>query len=183
MGMSVRNRGDGDRFHAISDINVTPMVDVMLVLLIIFMVTAPILNAGVKINLPQGSANAPKLPQEPAVVTIAKDGQIFVGKDEVTRDKLANAVKAKLEGDLARPVHVRGDKDIPYGEIVSIMDLLSQNGIVKIALVSDSHSRAASSESASKPASAASPIAPTTGGAAPGPVATGPLAPQRNPGR
>lgn len=142
MASSPHKKGAPGSYQAISDINVTPMVDVMLVLLIIFMVTAPMMTAGVKITLPQGGNAAQTLPQEPAVVTIDKGGQLFVGKTSVTRDQLSNAVKAKLEGDLSRPVHVRGDKDVNYGEVVSIMDLLATDGIVKIAIVSDRQSRA-----------------------------------------
>ncbi len=118
-----------------ADINVTPLVDVMLVLLIIFMVTAPLLATGVKVELPQAKAAQPLNPKEPVVITVGKDGKVSLGPDEVPVDLLADAVRGKLGDDVSRVVHVRGDKDASFGEVVGIMDKLATNGITHIALI------------------------------------------------
>ena len=104
-----------------SEINVTPMVDVMLVLLIIFMVTAPMLAAGIKVNLPSAKTAQPLENKEPVVVVVAKDGALSVGKDPVSPDELAATVKARL-GESNGVVQLRGDRDASYGAVVSVMD-------------------------------------------------------------
>ncbi len=118
-----------------ADINVTPLVDVMLVLLIIFMVTAPLLATGVKVELPQAKAAQPLNPKEPVVVTVGKDGKVSLGPDEVPADLFVDAVKNKLGEDSTRVVHLRGDKEASFGDVVAIMDRLATNGITHIAIV------------------------------------------------
>ncbi len=95
MALSPRKLGEG-LYQPLADINVTPLVDVMLVLLIIFMVTAPMLATGVKVNLPSAKTAQPLDNRRPVVVSVAKDGVLSVGEDSVSRDQLAAAVKAKL---------------------------------------------------------------------------------------
>lgn len=126
----------GGRYQPLADINVTPLVDVMLVLLIVFMITAPMLAAGLRVDLPQAKAAAPLDPKEPVIVTVAKDGRIYLGQDEIARERLAMAVRDRLAGD-TRAIHVRGDREAQYGEIVSVMDHLALNGLVRIALVAN----------------------------------------------
>jgi biopolymer transport protein TolR len=120
-----------------AEINVTPLVDVMLVLLIIFMVTAPLLAAGVKVDLPQARAARPLDPREPIVVAIGKDGGVSVGAERVEPADLAEIVKLKLGDDLSRVVHLRGDRDAPYGRIVAALDQLASHGITHIAIVTE----------------------------------------------
>ena len=134
MAMRPRKIGEG-LYQPLADINVTPLVDVMLVLLIIFMVTAPMLAAGIKVNLPSAKTAQPLENKEPVVVIVAKDGALSVGKDPVSSDQLAATVKAKL-GDSNGVVQLRGDRDAPYGDVVSVMDELAANGISRIAIVS-----------------------------------------------
>jgi len=134
MAMKPRKIGEG-LYQPLAEINVTPLVDVMLVLLIIFMVTAPMLAAGIKVNLPKASTAAPLEASDPVVVAVAKDGAIWVGKDSVSRETLAAAVQAKL-GQSNGVVQLRGDRDAPYGDVVSVMDELAANGISRIAIVS-----------------------------------------------
>ena len=134
MGLSPRKIGEG-LYEPLAAINVTPLVDVMLVLLIIFMVTAPMLATGIKVNLPSARTAQPLENKEPVVVAVAKDGAVSVGKDPVSRDELAARVKAKL-GDSNGVVQLRGDRDAPYGDVVSVMDDLAANGISRIAIVS-----------------------------------------------
>jgi len=134
MAMNPRKLGEG-LYQPLADINVTPLVDVMLVLLIIFMVTAPMLAAGIKVNLPSASTARPLDNKEPVIVVVAKDGSLSVGKDPVSRDELAAQVKTRL-GDSNGMVQLRGDRDAAYGDVVSVMDDLAADGITRIAIVS-----------------------------------------------
>jgi biopolymer transport protein ExbD/biopolymer transport protein TolR len=120
-----------------ADINVTPLVDVMLVLLIIFMITAPLLTAGMKVQLPQAQAARPLNPKEPVVVVVGRDGGLAVGAETVSSADLVQLVKLKLGDDAGRVVHLRGDKDVPYGQMVAVLDQLATNGITHIAIVTD----------------------------------------------
>ncbi|MBT9289728.1 ExbD/TolR family protein [Prosthecodimorpha staleyi] len=131
-------------FRPLADINVTPLVDVMLVLLVVFMVTAPMLAAGLKVNLPRADtarALPPRAP--PIVVTVTRDGGLSVDGATVGRDALVATLGSRLAGDGERVVHIRGDRDAPYGEIVSVIDLLAAGGISRLALVSRPHGPAA----------------------------------------
>ena len=139
MAMNPRKVGEG-LYQPVADINVTPLVDVMLVLLIIFMVTAPMLATGIKVNLPSAKTAQPLETKQPVIVVVAKDGALSVGKDPVSRDELAAKVKAGL-GDSNGVVQLRGDRDASYGDVVSVMDELAANGISRIAIVSGPRSR------------------------------------------
>lgn len=130
-------RRGGGRYEPVADINITPFVDVMLVLLIVFMITAPMLAAGMLVDLPKAKSARPLDPREPVIVTIAKDGKLFVGRDEVARAALTTAVRAKLGDDQNRQIYVRGDRDVIYGEVIAVMDQLALNGLVKMALVAN----------------------------------------------
>ena len=126
-----------------ADINVTPLVDVMLVLLIIFMITAPLLATGVKVDLPQAKAAKPLDPKEPVVVAIGRDGETSLGGEQIARAELAAILKLKLGDDLGHVVHLRGDKEAAFGQIVGVMDELAANGIVHLAIITDSRKRTA----------------------------------------
>jgi biopolymer transport protein ExbD len=134
MAMSPRKIGEG-LYQPLAEINVTPLVDVMLVLLIIFMVTAPMLAAGMKVNLPSARTAQPLEAKDPVVVAVGKDGSLFVGKDPVTREALAAAVKARF-GQSNGVVQLKGDRDAAYGDVVAVMDELAANGLNRIAIVS-----------------------------------------------
>jgi biopolymer transport protein TolR len=133
----------GGRYEPVADINITPFVDVMLVLLIVFMITAPMLAAGMLVDLPKAKSARPLDPREPVIITIAKDGKLYVGRDEVSRAALTTAVRAKLGDDQNRQIYVRGDRDVIYGEIIAVMDQLALNGLVKMALVANASSATA----------------------------------------
>jgi biopolymer transport protein ExbD len=142
MGMASNNNNTGNGLYKpVADINVTPLVDVMLVLLIIFMVTAPLLANGMKVELPKASSAQPLNPQEPVVITVAKDGKLALGPDEVEASRLIDAIREKIGDDATRTIHVRGDKEAAYGGIVAVLDLLSSNGLTHIAIVSDNKTR------------------------------------------
>ncbi len=135
MSVSLRN-GDNDEIYApLAEINVTPLVDVMLVLLIIFMVTAPLLTPGVKVDLPKAASAKALNPKAPLIVSVARDGRLAFGSDAITLDALGAAVKAKMGDDPTQVVHIRGDKDAPFGDVVKAMDRLTLVGVTHIAIV------------------------------------------------
>ena len=140
MALPARFKKNNDLYQPLADINVTPLVDVMLVLLIIFMVTAPLLAKGVKVNLPQASAAQPLNQKDPIVVSVGKDGKVSLGGDDVTMETLIDGIRAMMGGDTSRVVHVRGDTEAVYGEVVGVMDKLATNGITHIAIMTNSRS-------------------------------------------
>jgi biopolymer transport protein ExbD/biopolymer transport protein TolR len=133
-GAASRLRPGAGRARALSEINVTPLVDVMLVLLIVFMITAPLLATGMRVDLPQAASARPQDAKQPVVVTIGPDGALMLGHDPVAREALAPAIHAMLAGD-TRPVHVRGDREVPYGTVVAVMDHLAAHGLTRLALL------------------------------------------------
>jgi len=126
------------RKRPLSEINVTPLVDVMLVLLIIFMISAPLLNVAVPLELPKTEAGAMEATDKPVVLSIDRDGRIFIGEDEVDWDNLVLRV-AEAGGADARdePVSVRGDGRAPYQAVARVMARLSSAGFTKLNLVTD----------------------------------------------
>jgi biopolymer transport protein ExbD/biopolymer transport protein TolR len=155
VGLPTRFKNGDSLYQPLADINVTPLVDVMLVLLIIFMVTAPLLAKGMKVNLPQAKAAQPLNPKEPIVVAVSKDGKIALGADEVTADALVDGIRAMMGEDTGRVVHVRGDKEANYGDVVAVMDKLATNGITHIAILTDSRSKTGPAAVKATPAAAA----------------------------
>ena len=119
-----------------SDINVTPFVDVMLVLLIVFMVTAPLLSAGVPVNLPRADAKPLAVDKEPISVTIDKDGRIFIKQTEVPLDELVSKLTAAVGGNLDERIFIRGDRSVSYGAIMKVMGDINGAGFRNIGLVS-----------------------------------------------
>ncbi len=119
------------------EINVTPLVDVMLVLLIIFMVTAPLLTQGVNIDLPDAESPAMQQNIEPLVVTIRANGKIFIQKRAIDIKKLAPRIKALRQQKPGLPVFIRGDTKTPYGHVAKVMSLLESAGIRKVGLVTE----------------------------------------------
>lgn len=129
--------GGGSLHRPLADINVTPLVDVMLVLLIVFMVTAPMLASGLKVDLPQAKSAQPVNPKEPIVVSVTREGKVAVDQDEMDIDSLVPALLAKTAGDMTRIIQIRADREANYGIIVGVIDQLASNGMVHIALISD----------------------------------------------
>src|SRR5580765_382389 len=120
---------------AIAQINVTPLVDVMLVLLVIFMVTAPIIQQGVQVNLPQGKANAIPGTQEQLVVTVAKNGKTYLNDNAMSLGELGEKLRAikKLQAD--KQVYLRADQDVRYGLVMKTIAAIKQAGIEKLGMV------------------------------------------------
>ncbi len=135
---SLRSRSGRRRQRArpMSDINVTPFVDVMLVLLIVFMVTAPLLSAGVPVNLPEANAKPLAVDKEPVSVTIDADGRIFVKDAEVPADQLVSKLSDAVAGNLDERIYIRGDRAVSYGAIMKVMGDINGAGFRNIGLVS-----------------------------------------------
>ena len=125
------------RKEPISEINVTPFVDVMLVLLIIFMVTAPLLTVGVQVDLPESSADTLPEETEPLTLTINSKGEIFIQETKVEYEKLISKILAVSNNRTDTRIFVRGDKTINYGRVLEIMGMLSGSGFTKVALISE----------------------------------------------
>ena len=118
-----------------SEINVTPFVDVMLVLLIIFMVTAPLLTVGVQVDLPESNADSLQADNEPLELTISKDGSIFIQETETNIKELIPKLIAITDNRLDTKIYVRGDEIINYGKVMRVLGELSGSGFSKVALI------------------------------------------------
>ena len=129
----------GRRKPVMAEINVTPMVDVMLVLLIIFMVSAPLLTVGVAIDLPQSQAKSLDQDREPLALSISVDGKIYLQNTEITMDELLPKLKAITEArnGADERIYVRGDKKVDYGRMMQVMGRLSGAGFRRVALVTE----------------------------------------------
>ena len=126
---------DNDDLNALSDINVTPFIDVMLVLLIIFMVAAPLSTANIPLDLPSTSSHVPPPPQDPITVSLKDDASMYIGDDKVSAaDFITNLDKA-AKGDKNARIFLRADKNVDYGRLMTFMDRLRDGGYVKVALI------------------------------------------------
>ncbi len=134
-GIRRKRRGHRRSYTPMSEINVTPFVDVMLVLLIIFMVTAPLLTVGVPVDLPKTQANTINEPVEPLVITVDRAGKIYIQETEVAYDKLVPRLQAITRRKPDTRIYVRGDKDLAYGRVMQVMGRLNGAGFEKVALV------------------------------------------------
>ncbi len=143
MGMGpIRSQEADDTFGAapLSEINVTPLVDVMLVLLIIFMVAAPLMTIGVPVQLPKTAAAKVAQPKQPVVISIDDKGQPFLDKEALQPDAMMPRLKGLASQDPNQVVLVRGDKAVPYGRIVEIMGQISAAGFSKVSLIAQAPS-------------------------------------------
>jgi biopolymer transport protein TolR len=130
-----RHRHRRSRRPPMSEINVTPFVDVMLVLLIVFMVTAPLLSAGVPVDLPEAAANPLALEKEPVTITIDVDGRVYLKEDEISLDDLIPKLTELTGGQLDERIYVRGDRAASYGTIMYVMGAINAAGFRHIGLV------------------------------------------------
>lgn len=121
----------------VTDINVAPFVDVMLVLVIIFMVAAPLVNIGVPVDLPKATLKPLNENQDPLIITVDADGNIFIQEAEITEEALAPRLRAVSQANPDLRIFVRGDRTISYGRIIQVMGLVSQAGFSKVALIAE----------------------------------------------
>lgn len=124
----------GSTQTSLSDINITPFVDVMLVLLVIFMLTAPILQSGIEVSLPK-THTVKVVKSEKVVVTISKEQTVYVGNNPVNIHQLGAIVDQKLNGDTNSPVYIRADQAVPFGTFAEVMDVLKQANIANVSVV------------------------------------------------
>jgi biopolymer transport protein ExbD len=139
MAMARPPSGDDgeDRYQPMAEINVTPMVDVMLVLLVIFMVTAPLLMVGVPLDLPKTRAAAITAPKEPIILSLDRGGEIFIGDVKLAPGDLEARLAALAAEDPARIVYVRGDRTITYAQLMDMLSQVNRAGFAKVSLVAE----------------------------------------------
>jgi biopolymer transport protein TolR len=148
MGMSMQSSGGsggmGGRggyrrsYRPMSDINVTPFIDVMLVLLIVFMVTAPLLSAGIPVDLPKTEAAAvTDIDDKPLEVALNKKGEIYIGETKVTRDELLAKLSAITGDNRERRVFIKADQGLSYGQVMEILGSINKAGYQKVALITE----------------------------------------------
>ena len=126
-----------DRYQPLAEINVTPMVDVMLVLLVIFMVTAPLLTVGVPLDLPKTSAAQVTQPSEPIVLSLDREGDTFIGNERIEPGDLKDRLARLAADDPDRIVYVRGDRTIRYAQLMDALGLVNSAGFTKVSLLAE----------------------------------------------
>ena len=170
MAFSLNTRSGRGRYRPLAEINVTPLVDVMLVLLIIFMVTAPLMTSGVTVDLPKTTSQPLNTDSQPLTVSINGDGAIFLQDEAVDLPDLVAKLQAISQNNPDRRIFVRGDKSNTYGRIMEVMGTITQGGFTKVALLAEQPSGAPGPATAPAvaPPAVPSPAAPP---AAPAPAA------------
>lgn len=158
MAFSMSGNGRRGRYRPLAEINVTPLVDVMLVLLIVFMVTAPLMTSGVSVDLPKTSAQPINNDAEPLTVSIKADGTIYLQDQQVELPDLVGKLQAIAQNNPERRIFVRGDKDLAYGRIMEVMGTITQGGFTKVALLAEQTAAPPSPNGNEKPAAPPSPL-------------------------
>ena len=136
-----RRRRRGRRSGVINEINMTPFIDVMLVLLIIFMVAAPLMTVGVPLDLPQTKAAALNVDQKPIMLSIRQSGQVFLSESELKDDEIVARLGQLAKSGAEERVFVRGDKRVDYGRVAQVMAIVTSGGFKKVALVTEPDKR------------------------------------------
>jgi biopolymer transport protein TolR len=134
---SGRGRRGVPRYGAMADINMTPFIDVMLVLLIIFMVAAPLLTTGVTVDLPRASATALSVDRKPIAVSLNEQGQLYVMDEPIADADLVAKLQAASQSDVDQRIYLRASKAVPYGRVAEIMAAVTTAGYKKVALVTE----------------------------------------------
>jgi biopolymer transport protein TolR len=134
--MEIGSRDNSDR-GTMSQINVTPLVDVMLVLLVIFMVTAPMMQQGVQVNLPKAETKALPSQEETVVVSIEKSGRVFIDSSEVTTGDLRGKLMTMFANRSKKEVFLKADRDVPYGEVIRAMAEIKGAGIERLGMITE----------------------------------------------
>jgi biopolymer transport protein TolR len=180
MAASLQPRGGRvSRYRPLAEINITPMVDVMLVLLIIFMVTAPLMTSGVTVDLPKTNAQPLNSDAEPVTVAIKASGEIFIQNEPAELADLVTKLQGIAQNNPDRRIFVRGDKDVPYGRIMEVMGTITQGGFNKVALLAEQTATPPAGPTGNPTGNPATPAAPTAPSAAPVPAAPAAPAPAR----
>jgi len=126
-----------DRYAPLAEINVTPMVDVMLVLLVIFMITAPLLTVGVPLDLPKSRAAQLTEPKKPVILSLNREGEVFIGDERVGADELEGRLAALAAEDPTRIIYVRSDRSSTYAQLMDTLGLVNHAGFSKVSLIAE----------------------------------------------
>jgi biopolymer transport protein ExbD len=139
MALSLPPSGEAgeDRYAPLAEINVTPMVDVMLVLLVIFMITAPLLTVGVPLDLPKSPATTLTAPKQPIIISLNREGEVFIGDERIAADELEMRLAALAAEDPSRIVYVRSDRTNTYAQLMDALGLVNRAGFSKVSLVAE----------------------------------------------
>jgi biopolymer transport protein ExbD len=139
MALSLPPSGEAgeDRYAPLAEINVTPMVDVMLVLLVIFMITAPLLTVGVPLDLPKSRATTLTEPKQPIIISLNREGEVFIGDERIAADELEARLAALAAEDPSRIVYVRSDRTNTYAQLMDTLGLVNHAGFSKVSLVAE----------------------------------------------
>jgi biopolymer transport protein TolR len=132
---------NGRTQSSISDINVTPLVDVVLVLLIIFMVTAPVLQSGIEVSVPK-TRTVKEITEERLVISVDKQQRVFLGNDPININEIATKIRQKIRDPQHQSIFIRADENVPFGAFATVMDAVKQSGIANVSIVTqpiDSH--------------------------------------------
>ncbi|WP_337264854.1 MULTISPECIES: TonB system transport protein ExbD [unclassified Serratia (in: enterobacteria)] len=133
--MAMRLNEDLDDSGELHDINVTPFIDVMLVLLIIFMVAAPLATVDIRVDLPASTAKPQPRPEKPVFLSVKADKQLYVGDDPVTAEQLTSVLDQRTQANKETPIFFQADKTVDYETLMSVMDMLRKSGYLKVGLV------------------------------------------------
>ena len=139
MALSLPPSGEAgeDRYQPLSEINVTPMVDVMLVLLVIFMVTAPLLTVSVPLDLPKSRVTTLTEPKKPIIISLNRSGEVFIGNEQIDSSDLEQRLTGFAAEDSSRIVYVRGDQTISYAQLMEALGMVNRAGFVKVSLIAE----------------------------------------------
>ena len=139
MALSLPPSGEAgeDRYAPLAEINVTPMVDVMLVLLVIFIITAPLLTVGVPLDLPKSRAATITAPKQPIIISLNREGEVFIGDERIDADALEPRLAALAAEDPSRIVYVRSDRTNTYAQLMDALGLINRAGFSKVSLVAE----------------------------------------------
>ena len=135
--MAFGSQEGGGQRRAMTDINVTPLVDVMLVLLIIFMVTAPLIQSGVKVDLPRASAQQMEHQEEKLVLTITRDRRVYLGSSEIPPAELERKLASNARIQKDKELYLHADRSLPYGQVVEIMAVARRAGVESLGMITD----------------------------------------------
>ncbi|NHN93132.1 TonB system transport protein ExbD [Acetobacter sicerae] len=162
----IRIRHTDENPHEASEINVTPFIDVMLVLLVIFMVTAPLTTVNVPVDLPSSTEKPTPRPDDPVFLTVKADHGLALGEDDISTDALPGALETATKGNKDERIFLRADKTVDYGTLMGVMDKLRSAGYLKVALVNlQGQEEGSEADSTPAPSGNTAPAAPASGAA------------------
>lgn len=137
MGINLKQSGGGRRYRPMAEINITPFVDVMLVLMIIFMVSAPLMSVGVPVDLPSSQAKGAGQSKQPIIITVDKNGELYLSETRVSKAQLITTLSQMTQDNRQKRIYIRGDQALEYGRVMDVMGAITAAGYSKVALVTE----------------------------------------------